>query len=136
MTDYEVTNLTAVTCLLCNGAGHKTAHLRVGESDFEEHDVDCPVCSGSGMVHRNLQAYIHALEKRNHALSQEAHDWWTMAHELNKKKAACLLPENIEKLVLEEFSSRGDHEAQGLDAYWKAAFKDGANFMAKEFGCV
>lgn len=51
-------------CETCNGAGNVRQSERVGESDFDEWDIDCPVCDGCGKAPASVQTYIKSLEAK------------------------------------------------------------------------
>lgn len=49
-------------CRTCGGRGTVNRSERVGESDFEEWEDDCPVCGGAGSAPEHVQKLQAALE--------------------------------------------------------------------------
>ena len=71
---------TEPKCETCGGRGQVTQSERVGESDFNEWEIDCPVCDGAGHAPGSLQKHVAALNARIDKLQREAYDWWAAAN--------------------------------------------------------
>ncbi len=111
------------TCGTCGGRGQLTQRERVGESDFNEWDIDCPVCDGVGHAPECVQNHIAFLNSRIAALKKEAHDWWSAA--------ASRPPASSERVALSEdrLEAAAKVLAQCMDYPWSHMPEKGRDTM-------